>query len=335
VASVVLNVALVGAGRMGTIHAASIARHPGARLVSIADRDGERASGLAERHGAEATTETEAAITSDAVDAVVVASSTDTHVELVELAASAGKAIFSEKPLALDSERGARCLEVVDARGALLQVGFNRRFDPSFRGVKAAIDEGRIGKVELVVLTSRDPELPPPGYIETSGGLFRDFAIHDFDTARWLLSEEPIEVVAFGSNLVDPSVGAAGDVDTAMTLLRTASGALCHINNSRRAVYGYDQRIEVHGSLGMAQAGDRTPASVVVTTGEAIHHSLPHRWFPQRYAEAYEAEMAAFIEAATNGTPALVTGLDAVRAGRLADAAQESLEMGRPVAVGG
>jgi len=330
----VLNVCVVGAGRMGRLHARSVAGLPTAHLLTVADPNLDSANALATPYGADATTEVRAAITSDAIDAVVIASPTDTHVEYIELAASAGKAIFSEKPVGTERSAVERCLETVGKHGALLQIGFNRRFDPSFVGVKQAIEAGRIGAVELVVLTSRDPELPPPGYIETSGGLFRDFAIHDFDMARWLLGEEPIEVMAYGSNLVDPSVGAAGDVDTTMVILRTERGALCHINNSRRAVYGYDQRAEVHGSLGMAQAQNRGPATVEVSTAVAVESTLPYGWFPERYAEAYVAEIASFVDCASNGGVPRVSGEDGLRAQLIADAATESLHSGQPARIG-
>lgn len=328
----VLDVCLIGAGRMGAVHGASLAALPDARLVAVADSHEGRANELAARLDARATTDVRSAITSDAIEAVAIASPTAVHVEHIELAAEAGKAIFCEKPVGMDDEVD-RCLELVARRGVYLQIGFHRRFDPSFRDVKAAIDAQRVGEILQIVLTSRDPEPPHPGYVEGSGGLFRDMGVHDFDMARWFLGEEPVEVMAFGSNLIDPAIRAAGDIDGGMALLRTERGALCHINLSRLARYGYDQRVEVLGTLGMAQANNRTPASVEVANDAGVTGSLPHYWFPERYAEAYRAEIAAFIEAVTNGAPPPVTGEDGRRAQRLAAAATESLHAGKPVSV--
>jgi myo-inositol 2-dehydrogenase/D-chiro-inositol 1-dehydrogenase len=330
----VLEVAVVGAGRMGAVHAASLAAIPGARLALVVDTDLGRATALAERLGVEASDDVEAALTGDAVEAVAIASPTDVHVEQIEAAAAAGKSIFCEKPVGLDDAEVARCLETVAAQGAYLQIGFHRRFDPSFRGVHEAIAGGEVGEVLQIVLTSRDPEPPHPGYVEGSGGLFRDMGVHDADLARWLLGEEPVEVMAYGSNLVDPAIGAAGDIDIGMALLRTERGALCHINLSRHARYGYDQRVEVLGTLGMAQAQNRTPASVEVATETGVTTSLPHYWFPQRYVEAYRAEVEAFVDAVASGAPPPVTGEDGQRAQLIVSAATESLHSGRPVRIG-
>jgi len=330
----VLDVCVIGAGRMGELHANSVAAHPGARLVTIADPDVDRAAANAASLGAEATSDVHAAITSDAIDAVIIASPTDFHVQHIELAANAGKTIFSEKPVGLHLDEVERCIETIDRLGVSLQIGFHRRFDPSFRAVKSAIEAGRVGDVLQVILTSRDPEPPPALYITGSGGMFRDMGIHDFDVARWLLGEEPIEVMAYGSNLIDPALGDAGDIDTAMVILRTERGSLCHINLSRTAKYGYDQRIEVLGTEGMAQASNRTPASTEVSTSAGIEASLPHYWFPERYTEAYTLEIAAFIDAASQGVAPGIGGADGLRAQRLANAATESVQTGKPVRVG-
>jgi len=328
-----LNVCVLGTGRMGTIHAGTIANLTDARVATIGDIDLERAQALAAMHGAEATSDSDAAVASDAINAVVIATPSDSHVHYIELAAQAGKAIFCEKPVGLEPSEVRRGLETVARHGVPLQIGFHRRFDPSFLEVKGAIDAGRVGDVLQVVLTSRDPEPPPAQYITGSGGLFRDMAIHDFDMARWLLGDEPIEVMAYGSNLIDPAIGAAGDIDTGMALLRTAGGVLCHINCSRIASYGYDQRIEVLGTTGMAQASNRSPASSEVSTAAGVSSSLPHYWFPERYTEAYAAEVVAWIEAVSSGTPPAVSGEDGLRAQLLAAAATESLQTGRPVGV--
>ena len=327
----VLNVCVLGTGRMGAIHAGTIARLAEARVATIGDIDGERARVLAGELGAAASDDPDGAVVADGIDAVVIATPSDSHVHYIELAARAGKAIFCEKPVGLDPEEVRRGLATVAAAGVPLQIGFHRRFDPSFREVKAAIEGGSVGEVLQVVLTSRDPEPPPAQYITGSGGLFRDMAIHDFDMARWLLGEEPVEVMAYGSNLIDPAIGAAGDIDSGMAILRTARGALCHINCSRVASYGYDQRIEVLGSLGMAQAENRTPASVAVSSASGVASSLPHYWFPERYAEAYAAEVTAWVASVVTGSGPAVTGEDGLRAQELAAAATESLETGRPV----
>jgi len=234
-----------GAGRIGQIHAANLAVHPDAELVSVADA----AEALAANQGARVTTPDDA-LADDTVDAVIIASSTDTHADLIEASARAGKAIFCEKPIDLDIKRVDACLAVVAECDVPLFVGFNRRFDPSFAALKARLDDGEIGPVEMVSITSRDPGPPPLAYLKVSGGLFRDMMIHDLDMARWLLSEEPVQVFAFVEALVDPAVATVGDVDTAVVVLRTASGRLAQISNSRRAVYGYDQRVEVLGGTG-------------------------------------------------------------------------------------
>ncbi|MEY4679743.1 MAG: hypothetical protein RLZZ276_1392, partial [Pseudomonadota bacterium] len=241
-----------GAGRIGQIHAANVAG-AGASLAYVVDVNVDAASALAARHGARVA-DAETALSDPSVDAVIIASSTDTHADLIERAARVGKPIFCEKPVDLSMERVERCVAAVRAAGVPVLMGFNRRFDPSFAQLRRGIEAGTVGKVELVQITSRDPSPPPPEYVRVSGGLFRDMMIHDLDMARFLLGEEPEQVFATASCLVDPRIAAAGDVDTALVTLRTASGRLCQISNSRRASYGYDQRIEVHGELGMLQA---------------------------------------------------------------------------------
>ncbi len=249
-----------GAGRIGAIHAGNIARHDGARLLHVVDVNEEAARQLAAQYGARVSS-ADAALADPAVDAVLIASSTDTHASLIEAAARAGKAVFCEKPIDLDRARVEACLAVVEKTGVTLMVGFNRRFDPNFTKLQAQLRSGRIGKLEMLAITSRDPGPPPLAYIKVSGGLFRDMMIHDLDMARWLLAEEPVEIFAAASCLVDPEIGAAGDVDSAIVTLKTASGTLCQIANSRRASYGYDQRIEAHGAKGMLRAGNSPPSS--------------------------------------------------------------------------
>jgi myo-inositol 2-dehydrogenase / D-chiro-inositol 1-dehydrogenase len=321
-----------GAGRIGTIHTENIARHPGACLRAIVDVDPAAAERLASRHGSEVGTQ--ASVLADpASDAVVVASSTNTHADLVEAAARAGKAVFCEKPLDLDRRRAEACLAVVAECGVPLMVGFNRRFDPHFARLERQLRDGRIGRVELLSITSRDPSPPPLAYLRVSGGLFRDMMIHDFDMARWLLGEEPVEIFAAASVLIDPAIGAAGDVDTAVVSLRTGSGALCQISNSRRAVYGYDQRIEVLGSNGALRADNVALSTVAFAGAEGIVSDKPLPFFLERYAEAYRLELDHFVEALASGTPPLPGGSDGVKALALSDAALQSLQTGRAIAL--
>jgi myo-inositol 2-dehydrogenase/D-chiro-inositol 1-dehydrogenase len=321
-----------GAGRIGAIHAENIARHPDARLHAIVDVDPAAAERLASRHGAVVATQAEV-LADPAVDAVVIASSTDTHAELVEAASRAGKAVFCEKPLDLDRRRAEACLAVVAECRVPLMVGFNRRFDPHFVRLKSALRNGRIGRLELLSITSRDPSPPPLAYVRVSGGLFRDMMIHDFDMARWLLGEEPVQIYAAASVLVDPAIGEAGDVDTAVVTLRTGSGTLCQISNSRRAVYGYDQRVEILGSKGALKAENVAESTVVFAGADGIVSDKPLPFFLERYAEAYRRELDHFVAALTRGTPPLPGGDDGVKALALAEAALQSLEARRPVAL--
>lgn len=248
-------------------------------------------------------------------------------------ASRAGKAIFCEKPIDLSLARVDACLAAVRKARVPMMVGFNRRFDPSFAALQGRIAAGEIGAVEQVIISSRDPGLPPLGYLKVSGGQFRDMTIHDFDMARWLLGEEPVEVYATGSVLVDPAVGRIGDIDSAMVVMRTRSGRLCHINNSRRASYGYDQRIEVHGSKGRLMAGNRVPTTVELADGAAVSTDKPLHFFLERYAEAYRIELAAFIEAVRKRKRMPVGAADGRQALLLAEAALRSLRTRRPVRV--
>ena len=309
-----------GASRIGAIHAENIARHPDARLHAIVDVDASAAEKLASRHGATVATQT-AVLADPSVDAVVIASSTDTHAQLVEAAARAGKAVFCEKPLDLDRRRAEACLAVVAECGVPLMVGFNRRFDPHFARLERQLRAGRIGRIELLSITSRDPSPPPLAYVRVSGGLFRDMMIHDFDMATWLLGEEPVEIYAAASVLTDLAIGEAGDVDTAVVTLRTGSGALCQISNSRRAVYGYDQRIEILGSKGALRADNVADSTVVFAGADGIVSDKPLPFFLERYAEAYRRELDHFVDALTRRTPPSPGGSDGVKALALADAA--------------
>jgi myo-inositol 2-dehydrogenase / D-chiro-inositol 1-dehydrogenase len=327
-----LRIGLLGAGRIGQIHGRNVAAHPRARLVAVADAVVAAAEALAGGCGA-VVRDVESIVADRDVDAVVICTPTDTHADLIEAAARAGKAIFCEKPVSLDAQRTRACLRVVAETGAKLMVGFNRRFDPSFAAVKRRIEAGEAGRVELVTILSRDPEPPPPSYVARSGGLFRDMMIHDFDMARFLLGEEPVEVHAVGSCLVDAGIGEAGDVDTAAVLLKTASGRIAQISNSRRATYGYDQRVEVHGSAGLLAAGNRHATTVTFADGRGYGTDPALPFFLERYAEAYRTELDAFVVSVLDGTPVSPTGEDGLRAQVLADAATESAKSGQAVRV--
>ena len=325
-----LRFAQFGAGRIGTIHAANLAANAATQLRYVIDVNPDAALALAAKHGAEVA-DPATALRDPKIDAVIIASSTDTHAELIIAAAGAGKAIFCEKPIDLSLKRVDACLAAVKTAGVPMMVAFNRRFDPSFAALHARIARGEIGAVEQVIITSRDPGLPPLAYINVSGGQFRDMTIHDFDMARWLLGEEPVELFAYGSCLVDPAVGKAGDTDSVMVLLKTASGKLAHINNSRRASYGYDQRLEVHGAKGRLLAGNRTPTTVELADGASVSADKPMYFFLERYAEAYRAELNAFVDAVVKKKPMPVTPADGRMAIVLAEAAVKSLKTGRPV----
>jgi myo-inositol 2-dehydrogenase/D-chiro-inositol 1-dehydrogenase len=321
-----------GAGRIGAIHAANIAAHPGAHLAAIIDSDGAAAQRLAARHNTRVCTEAEA-LANPEITAVAIASSTDTHANLIEAAARAGKAIFCEKPIDLDRRRAEACVAVAQQCGVPLMIGFNRRFDPHFARLEREIRAGRIGRPELLTIKSYDPAPPTIEFVRRSGGLFRDMMIHDLDMACWLLAEEPVEVFARGSVLVVPAIGAAGDFDTGVVSLRMPSGALCQIAGTRRAVYGYDQRIEVLGSEGSLHAGNVIESSVVFHGAEGIVSDKPLPFFLQRYAEAYRRELDHFITAVADGTAPAVGGADGIRALALADAAEESARTGHPIAL--
>jgi myo-inositol 2-dehydrogenase/D-chiro-inositol 1-dehydrogenase len=326
-----VNFALFGAGRIGRMHAENLAQRSDARLVYVVDTKPEAARALAERLGARQAG-AEEAFSDPQVHAVLVASSTGSHADLSIAAARAGKAIFCEKPVDLTLPKVDACIREVRRARVPMFVGFNRRFDPSFRSLKKRLDAGAVGKLEQVIITNRDPGLPELRFLASSGGLFLDFTIHDFDMARWLLGEEPVEVFAWGAVLVDPRVRTEGkDIDTAMLLLRTASGKMCHINNTRRAVYGYDQRIEVLGAKGMLRAANLAPTSVERFGAEATCVDNPWSNFQTRYAAAYAAELSSFIRSVETRKPVEVGPEDSRQVLVLAEAALKSCQTGRPV----
>jgi myo-inositol 2-dehydrogenase/D-chiro-inositol 1-dehydrogenase len=316
--------ALFGAGRIGRIHAANIAAHGEARLKYVVDVDAAAAGSIAASAGA-TVTDAKTALSDASVDALLVASPTDTHANLIEAGAAAGKAILCEKPVDLDVLRARAAVAAAERAGILLAIGFNRRYDPSFRRIRKGIDDGEIGNVESVLIVSRDPSPPPVAYVQRSGGMFRDMTIHDLDMARWLLGEEPVEVTAHGSCLVDAAIGAAGDIDTAAVTLRTANGRIAQIANTRRAVFGYDQRIEVCGARGMLAAGNRRATSVEHATAAGYTSDPALPFFLERYADAYRLELDAFVRRLHCRDADLVSGADGVRALEIADACDRSL----------
>ncbi len=322
-----LSIAVIGAGRIGQIHARNVAAHKAVRLAGVTDLDATAARRLADACGAPVLP-LDAAF---AADAVMICSPTPTHADYIERAATAGRAIFCEKPIDLAAGRVRTCLEAVRAAGVKLMVGFNRRFDPHFGALKRRLDAGEIGRLELLTIISRDPAPPPPAYIASSGGLFRDMMIHDLDMARFLLGEEPVSLHAAASCQVDPAIGAAGDVDTAVVTLRTASGRLCQISNSRRATYGYDQRIEAHGANGLLRTGNVTATTVELANGAGFTTEPVLPFFLERYAAAYRAELDAFIVAVTSGARPEPDGDDGLKALLLADAATRSATSGETV----
>jgi myo-inositol 2-dehydrogenase/D-chiro-inositol 1-dehydrogenase len=329
-----IRIAMLGAGRIGKIHARNVAANPRCRLVAVADAIADSARSLAESLGADSSTDAAATLARPDVDAVVIGTPTDTHVDLMLAAARGGKAVLCEKPVDLDISRADAAAAEIAKLGAKVMVAFNRRFDPSAAALKRAIDAGEIGSVRQVVITSRDPAPPPLTYIASSGGIFRDMMIHDFDMARWLLGEEPAEVAAVASCLIDLAIGKAGDFDTLMVVLQTASGRQCHINNSRHCVYGYDQRMEVFGAAGMLLNDNLRPSTLRrYGTAETEAREPLLNFFLERYADAYRLELDAFVEAVEAGRPMPVTVADGRQALRLADAALESATTGRRVRV--
>lgn len=323
---------IFGAGRIGSIHADAAGSNPDVRIRYVVDVNAAAAQTLGARHGAEIC-DAATALADPRVNAVIIASSTDTHADLIERAARAGKAIFCEKPVDLDLARVRNCVKVVRDSNVACAIGFNRRFDAQFVRLKSAIEAGRIGKLEMISITSRDPAPPPVEYIKVSGGLFKDMMIHDFDMARWLLAEEPIEVFATASCQVDPAIASAGDVDTALVTLKTASGKLVQISNSRRAVYGYDQRIEAFGSGGMLQASNVLESGLVVTDKAGSIGEKPLHFFLERYQEAYRSELAHFVACMRGTEQPRATILDGERALVLAEAAIRSHSTGRAVTI--
>ncbi|MHB1317885.1 MAG: inositol 2-dehydrogenase [Anaerolineae bacterium] len=330
-----LRIGLIGAGRIGAVRADALSNNlPQARLVAVSDAHLPAARQLAERLGTPEVCEDWREITADpGIDAVFVCTPTSTHSEIMVTAAAAGKHLFVEKPIALDMGQVDGALAAVDRAGVLLQVGFNRRWDPTFSRVRQAVLDGTIGEVHLLHILSRDPAPPPLSYVRTSGGLFADMTIHDFDMARYLVGSEVVSVYARGAVRVSPEIGDAGDIDTAMIMLVFENGALGTIDNSRQAVYGYDQRAELLGSLGGITTGNVYPNEVTISTAADIRRDLPLNFFMQRYAESYVIETRAYIDSVLAGRMPSPTGADGRAALQIAVAARESLLSGCPVDV--
>jgi myo-inositol 2-dehydrogenase/D-chiro-inositol 1-dehydrogenase len=327
------NVAVLGAGRIGRIHATNLAALPGVSLKYVCDPMGTAAAELAAQLGAQVSTP-EAVFADPAIAVVAIAAPTDAHSDLISRAARAGKHIFCEKPIDLSVERAQACADAVRAAGVACMIGFQRRFDPTFNEAKERLARGDIGVPEMLVVTSRDPGAPPAKYLQGSGGIFRDMLIHDFDVFRWMLCADGDEaewLAATGACLVDPEIATVGDIDSAVVTIRTRRGRLAQINASRRAAYGYDQRFEVLGSLGMLQCGNHRPSEVVQSDARGVHADKPEHFFLQRYREAYRLELVHFFETLQSGGVFRTTIADGVAAQRLADAASESHRSGQAV----
>lgn len=327
-----LKIGLLGCGRIGQVHARTIKGLDTAQVVAVADAIPEAAQALAASLGAEVR-DADAILSAGDIDAVVIGTPTSTHFEQIQAASKGSKAIFCEKPVDMSVDNIRTLMDVTDKAKVPFFTAFNRRFDPNFASLQARLRAGEIGAVELIQITSRDPSPPPISYIKTSGGLFRDMMIHDFDMARFLMGEEFTTLSAVGSCLVDPEIGEAGDVDTAAVTLTTASGRICQISNSRRSTYGYDQRIEVHGATGMLRAENILETSVEVATAEGFRRAPTMNFFLERYEAAYTAEMKAFIDFVSSGRTPNPSIHDGLQAQIMADAATLSQQTGQPVAL--
>lgn len=330
-----LNIGIIGAGRIGKVHMQSITYNvPSAKVLGITDVFKDGLQELADKYGIPKIYDNYKDMLADEeIDAVLVCSSTDTHADISIEAAEAGKHVFCEKPVDLTPEKVKAVIAAVEKAGVKLQVGFNRRFDHNFSQVRSLINEGKVGNLELIKITSRDPEPPPAEYAAVSGGMFLDMTIHDFDMARFLAGSDVTEVYVNAACLVDPAIGQAGDVDTAIINLKFENGALGVIDNSRRAAYGYDQRIEVFGSLGAAMAANDTPTTVTVMNADGVTTDKPLYFFLERYMQSFRDEMIQFVDAVQNDKPTPTTGLDGLNSILVALAAKKSVAEGRAVKI--
>jgi myo-inositol 2-dehydrogenase / D-chiro-inositol 1-dehydrogenase len=328
-----LKIAVIGTGFIGSVHAKNIFRHPGADLVAVSDANIEFAKKIAATTGAQAVSDMAEVFNNQDIDAVLIATPTDTHVDYLIRAAEAGKAIYCEKPIGLDYAEAEKAVRAVRAAGVPAMLGFNRRFDASHAAVKEAVGRGEVGRVEIVQLTSRGPTPPPISYIKGSGGQLRDQTIHFFDLLRWLTSDEPVEVYAIGAALVDPAIGEAGDVDTSIVSLRMASGALCQIDSSRRAAYGYDERIEVFGSAGMVESTRQNFRGLSLYKGRQILSDGLHPGWFERIEQSYYEAIDAFLQSVEKGSPPRPSLEDGLRAQLIADKATESMRTGQAIKI--
>ena len=330
-----IRIAVLGCGRIGAMHAANIAAHARARLAAVHDINRAAADAVAASTGAPVVETAADAFSSADVDAVLIATATDTHADLLEQAVAAGKPVLCEKPIDLSLARVKRCADAIRGVATPIQIGFVRRFDPGHKSVRAAVQAGDIGELHQVVITSRDPGLAPEGYLKVSGGILRDMTIHDLDMARFILGEEPEVITALGSRLVAPKLmEATGDYDTIGAVMTTASGKQAIILNSREAVYGYDQRVEAFGSKGMAVSENRRPHQTLLFGKGFTNRAAPLlHFFIERYREAFDAEIDAFVEAIETRRPPIVGFEDGHRALMLAEAALKSIAEGRAVKV--
>lgn len=327
-----IKMGIIGAGRIGRLHADILTtRIPGARVLAIADIFAESARSAAKRYGiADYTADSAELIASGEIDAIVICSSTDTHTRFIIESAQAGKQIFCEKPIDHDLAKIDAALQATAAAGVKLQIGFNRRFDANHARLKQAIERGEIGEPHTMMIVSRDPSPPPLEYVKVSGGLMMDMMIHDFDMCRFLLGEVE-EMYAVGDVKIDPAIGEAGDIDTAKVMLRFENGVIGTIENSRRAVYGYDQRVEVFGSGGAARTGNWHPNAVTISDAGSVRRDLPMHFFLDRYIDSYVYEMTAFVDAVENDKAVPVTGRDGRAPVAMALAGMRSMRENRPV----
>lgn len=328
-----INIAVIGSGRMGQIYCHNVAKNSQCKLVFVVSRTLESASKLAYQYQAHASTDISSVINNDATDAIIIASPTPTHVDIITMAAKAGKAVFCEKPIDLDIHRVDQCLQTLAQYPIPFMLGFNRRFDPQVSQLRQGVLSGDIGELNMLLLTSRDPNPPQVSYIKSSGGYFIDSTVHDIDLACWISQEYPIEVMATGSCLVDPQIGEAGDIDTSMTMMLMPSGVICHVNNSRRSVYGFDQRIEAFGSKGMLQTQNQHEHSLLSYCNSQTNSAAPlQHFFLERYEQSYTIVISEFIDSVNNKTPITCTQHDGRSALAIALACNRSVKERKAIA---
>ena len=328
-----VNIAIFGVGRIGKIHLKNLLRFPGVTVVAVADTHYPAEEFKKEFKDVFFSSNPDEVLAMPEVEAVLICTPTSSHSPMIELALKSGKHIFCEKPVDLSLERTKALVDMANQSSVKLMLGFNRRFDPDFLQARRSIQAGRVGDIQIIKITSRDPGLPPLDYIKNSGGLFMDMAIHDFDMARYMMGKEVKEVYSRGLVLVDKQVGEVGDVDTALTTLIFEDDTYAVIDNSRKAIYGYDQRLEVFGNKGMIQVDNNQHNRNIISDADGIHHSLPLDFFMDRYAASYLNEIQFFIDALSKNEPIPVGGNDGLKATIIAVAAKKSVLEGRPVAI--